>query len=301
MSDVQITAIVALIGVIVTFFIGVGNLIYSFNNSRKSKFIDTVTASRMKWIGELREELTNFIELILRNDGKNLLNAENGKNRNYIDGCVFRYDSNVINKSLYKLNLMLNGETDSELLDTLNNIKKYSNQYNLCCKITNNVCFEIKKEILDEIQEDILDEIYIKCISIGLEKDNTNNEISKQQYLYDNFICCGGGRLYDFIIEVLNQYITPIINGLVANLVIQSKSYLKEEWERVKLEAKFGDINYQIEKGDGVKITEIKKIKELRKWKWWIKFNKLNLIIKFISIIIIIFIIAIILYKVKQS
>lgn len=50
-------------GVAVTFLLGVGNLIYNVLLSRRTAFINTVTSERVKWIGNLRDNLSKFVGL----------------------------------------------------------------------------------------------------------------------------------------------------------------------------------------------------------------------------------------------
>lgn len=57
------TEIVTLISIGITFFVGVFNLIITFRNVRKTTFINSVTASRIKYIQELRESISKFCGL----------------------------------------------------------------------------------------------------------------------------------------------------------------------------------------------------------------------------------------------
>lgn len=57
------TEIVTLIGIGLTFFIGVFNLIITFRNVRKTTFINSVTSSRIKYIQDLRESISKFCAL----------------------------------------------------------------------------------------------------------------------------------------------------------------------------------------------------------------------------------------------
>jgi hypothetical protein len=50
-------------GVAVTFLLGVANLIYSVVWNRRTSFINTVTSERVKWIGKLRENVSNYVGL----------------------------------------------------------------------------------------------------------------------------------------------------------------------------------------------------------------------------------------------
>lgn len=55
--------IVTLISIGLTFFIGVFNLIITFRNVKKTTFINSVTASRIKYIQDLRESISRFCGL----------------------------------------------------------------------------------------------------------------------------------------------------------------------------------------------------------------------------------------------
>lgn len=57
------TEIITLVGIGITFLIGVFNLIVTFRNVRKTTFINSVTASRIKYIQELRESISRFCAL----------------------------------------------------------------------------------------------------------------------------------------------------------------------------------------------------------------------------------------------
>lgn len=57
------TEIVTLISIGLTFFVGVFNLVITFRNVRKTAFINSVTAARIKYIQELRESISKFCGL----------------------------------------------------------------------------------------------------------------------------------------------------------------------------------------------------------------------------------------------
>lgn len=54
---------VTLVGITLTFFVGVFNLIITFRNVRKTAFINSVTTSRIKYIQDLRESISRFCAL----------------------------------------------------------------------------------------------------------------------------------------------------------------------------------------------------------------------------------------------
>lgn len=51
------------IGIILTFIIGVWNIVNNYRASRRTAFINTVTAERVKWIEKLRENISQFCGL----------------------------------------------------------------------------------------------------------------------------------------------------------------------------------------------------------------------------------------------
>ena len=51
------------LGIILTFIIGVWNIINNYRASRRTAFINTVTAERVKWIEKLRENISEFCGL----------------------------------------------------------------------------------------------------------------------------------------------------------------------------------------------------------------------------------------------
>jgi len=52
------------VGVIVTAVIGLLNFGYAFRHNRRSSYVSSVTSTRLKWIGEVRDNLSRFIALI---------------------------------------------------------------------------------------------------------------------------------------------------------------------------------------------------------------------------------------------
>lgn len=57
---------ITLIGLILTFIVGIANLIITIRNTRKNTFINSVTASRIKYIQELRNTISQFCGVVFR-------------------------------------------------------------------------------------------------------------------------------------------------------------------------------------------------------------------------------------------
>ena len=51
------------LGVILTFVLGVWNIIYNYRNNRRTSFINTVTSERVTWIERLRGNISKFCGL----------------------------------------------------------------------------------------------------------------------------------------------------------------------------------------------------------------------------------------------
>jgi hypothetical protein len=52
------------LGVIFTAVISLWNLGYNFQHNRRASYVTSVTATRLKWIGEVRDHLSRFVALI---------------------------------------------------------------------------------------------------------------------------------------------------------------------------------------------------------------------------------------------
>ena len=55
-----------LIGIIITFAVSVVNFIYTLRSNKRASFVNTVTASRLKWIDSLRDKVSEFIAITTR-------------------------------------------------------------------------------------------------------------------------------------------------------------------------------------------------------------------------------------------
>ena len=55
-----------LIGIVVTFAVSAVNFIYTLRSNKRASFVNTVTASRLKWIDSLRDKVSEFIAITTR-------------------------------------------------------------------------------------------------------------------------------------------------------------------------------------------------------------------------------------------
>jgi hypothetical protein len=56
----EIKDVLTLGGIIATFAVAVGNLIYTIVSTRKTRFINAITTARIDWIQSLREKVSRF-------------------------------------------------------------------------------------------------------------------------------------------------------------------------------------------------------------------------------------------------
>lgn len=55
--------VVLFLGVGVTLFLGVANLLYNLQHGKRSAFVNVVTSERIKWIARIREDVSNLSSL----------------------------------------------------------------------------------------------------------------------------------------------------------------------------------------------------------------------------------------------
>jgi hypothetical protein len=63
---VETKDLIAIVGIGLTLLVGLANLVYSLWSNRRTSFVNTVTASRLKWIDSLRDKVSEFIAVTTR-------------------------------------------------------------------------------------------------------------------------------------------------------------------------------------------------------------------------------------------
>ena len=110
--------LITLTGLILTFIVGVANIIISIKNNKRSTFINSVTASRIEYIQNLRNAISEFCAAAASKNNKENLTL---KNEDYI-----RFEMEA-NKLKYLIWLYLNPEDkywDDEIIKLINDISK---------------------------------------------------------------------------------------------------------------------------------------------------------------------------------
>jgi hypothetical protein len=58
--------LIAIVGIGLTFLVGLANFVYSLWSNSRASFVNTVTTSRLKWIDSLRDKVSEFIAVTTR-------------------------------------------------------------------------------------------------------------------------------------------------------------------------------------------------------------------------------------------
>jgi hypothetical protein len=255
------------IGVILTFLVGLLSLFISIKNTKKVQFINTVTASRIKWMDKLRNYISEFTALI-----------SNSRDDYGIETIWNDEGLTKVMELDLKLNLLLNkdGDEDIKILDKIKEIKlnyteltklykyrdlKYDRQYEYHSKISN----DFSKGTINNI--------------IETYKKSKIEDSAIRKFLLENY---KSEDVQNSIYECIKLYKDKNIE-LTKELTKISQEYLKKEWERVKKESKNGDLSDSIEDikdNKLIKPIDIKHFSDLRKTKIYKYYYNLHLIIK---------------------
>ncbi len=131
-------------GILLTFLLGVWNLVYNFRNNKRTTFINTVTSERVKWIQNTREAISTLC----------------GRTHYWLmtQDEISKDESNNVRKevdklrSLVKLQLNPKSEKDIELMNLIDDMSKYTDKYyekemkDLLGKIVNKSQYLLKDE-----------------------------------------------------------------------------------------------------------------------------------------------------------
>lgn len=64
--NVQTKDWIAIAGIGITFLVSLANFLYSIYSNKRTSFVNTVTASRLKWIDSLRDKVSEYIAVATR-------------------------------------------------------------------------------------------------------------------------------------------------------------------------------------------------------------------------------------------
>ncbi|MYL47741.1 hypothetical protein GLV94_19055 [Virgibacillus halodenitrificans] len=221
---------VMLLAVLATLIVGVINFFVSRSNNKKTLFVNAITSERVKWIGQLKELLAEYLSLTIYYKDKPFLEEE--ALTDYFERLIYL-------KERIKLHLNYIDEKDEEINKLIGVIYKKIFGFYEMRKIMQlephdrfeSLCPEDKQEYFDQVLRKRVNEESLK--KIMLEKDpevlksiytevmkEANKEIKKEF----------GYKGRDDLIQCTEL------------LVDKSRIYLKHEWERVKDEVGKGKL-----------------------------------------------------------
>jgi hypothetical protein len=170
-SDIKLpgtTDLITLVGIVVTFIISAISLGIGIRNSRKTTFINSVTASRTKWIDTVRSSVSEYCGLVRHYILSRDLTDEKEQEL-----------SEKLDKLKYLIKLQLNpiDPFDKKIISKINYISTF--------------CFETEDELEIEINELIeMTQDYLKLEWEGVKEESRRGNLSKRRKkkLYEKYL-----------------------------------------------------------------------------------------------------------------
>jgi hypothetical protein len=119
--------VIALLAITATFAVALINFVYNLVHNRRAAFVNTVTASRLKWIDSLRDKVASFIAVTVR-----IADSEKTQNGNQDLNALLRDRDTLNHQIILHLNpndpedQAIQGEVES--IVALTKIGEYSDQ-----------------------------------------------------------------------------------------------------------------------------------------------------------------------------
>lgn len=253
----SISAWAAVIAAIITGVVAIGGYVMTSKNNTKSSYINTATASRIKWIAEVRELLSDFITFLPQYNPFILKKIKEEKEE--FDFTNDYLNLNKLIKIKTKLELLLGSkgkdcndennieDKDLKVLKSVKDAFNIVNQLNIFFTMYYCISKSENNNLVEELDEDFCKKILKKLdgkIFPGMIEFNSNRErlvyflsetvVVTEEYLKHIYIT----NINSSIKDIINQELNSKVNEIVKN----SQEALKFEWERVKEESKKGDL-----------------------------------------------------------
>ncbi|MEK5142573.1 hypothetical protein [Paenibacillus sp. FSL M7-0134] len=223
---------VTLGAVIATLIVGMINLFSSLHTNKRTTFVNAVTSERVKWMAQLRELISEYLMLTTYYDQKPLLKGE-GMN-SFFERLIFL-------KHRIKLHLNHSGKEDNEINSLIEKINDklfnfYRAQEMLEIPEKDRLSFAIKNYFdhnkqLESMIHQVLEKHSLKVEDLLSDEGEIVSVLKHViDLINDDFKREFGYRSRDELVSLTNKLVN--LSGL----------YLKEEWEKVKKEAKEGQL-----------------------------------------------------------
>lgn len=250
-----ISALAAIVAAIITGIVAIGGYILTSKNNTKLSFINTATASRIKWMAEVRELLSDFITFLPQYNPFILEKIKNTTDE--FDFTNEYFNLNKLIKTKTKLELLLgskgkdcnlqNNEDNKELnvVKSIEEAFSIVNQLNIFFMMYNCGSSSENDNLAQELSEDFCNKILENIECKSFQGTNLDDNKRKLAYLLNSTKVNTEKLLKHIYIIDINLSIKEIINkdlkSKVDDIIKNSQDSLKFEWERVKNESKKGD------------------------------------------------------------
>lgn len=221
---------ITIIGIGLTFVIGIFNLFNGIKINKRTVFVNAITSERVKWMGQLKELIAEYLSLTTFYERKPVLEGEDLAK--YFERLIY-----LQNRIKLHLNYVdLKDEEINLLIEKIN--KKIFGIYE-----AKEIISLPKKDRFDAIPEEIKQEYFDKVLRRDVDKETAKKIIAT------------GDK--ESLIEVFNKVVKEISKDFkeeygykgkkdlieyTNKLVDKSRRYLKVEWEKVKDEAEKGKL-----------------------------------------------------------
>lgn len=222
--------VLTLTGVLITLVVGIASLINGLVTNKRTLYVNAITSERVKWMGQLKELLAEHLSLTALYDHRNFL--QGAELNNYLERLTYL-------RNRIKLHLNPAGKKDRtiiRLIDRINEKIIMIYDYGKITSTSEEGSIERFEKILELLHSKFINDIEDKYWLLkSREKYNNANDEDKIE-LFNS----GKERLYEILRKELGYKVKDISSKLSKELVELSSEYLKEEWERVKLESQNG-------------------------------------------------------------
>ena len=109
--------LITIIGIGLTFLVSAISLYIAIRNSKKTLFINSITASRIKWISDVRDDISEFCGLAYHYVSLRLKGAERQQVLEQIDQLRFRIKLQLNREDTYDKKIIEKIDVISELAD----------------------------------------------------------------------------------------------------------------------------------------------------------------------------------------
>ncbi|MDM5235326.1 hypothetical protein QUF83_03695 [Bacillus cereus] len=232
-KEVNKAFIAAILTGIITGLIGLLTLWYNLKNNKKTLFVDTITAERVKWMGQLREHVSEFLTLVTYHNEKSILRDQQEKSE-YIDNVV---------KLATKIKLHLNyrDRRDQKILKIIDEfVSDITKVYSTVSLYEKGPQKRIEHLIGPKVSE-IQKEIAMRCSDFAKRKKQglTSTEINDiLKNVFKEFV----HKTHENSKEEAKA-LRLRLEANSSKLLSLTQAYLKDEWNRVKEEAESGNIS----------------------------------------------------------